>query len=130
MGCFGEPYFDAGMLDLWEIIVPVAHNNGTPFSDDQHEAFRRILRQLPGNNGATTRPAGDGVWKERDSGRVCAEKMIPIRFRACRADAKRIAEHACTFYDQIVVMACRIAAGQHIILAGPTSNGNETTEAR
>jgi hypothetical protein len=108
---------EAQLLDLWEILVPVASNEGVPFPEDHHEAFRRIVRSLPGNSGTTTRPAGDGDWQDNDTGKVYAEKMIPIRFRACRADADRMAEHACRFYDQIVVMAYRIASGHDIIMA-------------
>jgi hypothetical protein len=51
---------EAELLDLWEILVPVASNEGIPFSEDHHEAFRRILRALPGNSGTTSRPVGDG----------------------------------------------------------------------
>lgn len=108
---------EAEVLDLWEILVPIASNEGVPFSEDHHEAFRRILRHLPGNNGTTTRPAGEGDWQDKDTGKVYQERMIPIRFRACRADAERIAEHARKFYEQIVVMAYRIALGHEIILA-------------
>ena len=108
---------EAELLDLWEILVPVASNEGVPFPEDHHEAFRRIVRSLPGNSGTTTRPAGDGDWQDNDTGKVYAEKMIPIRFRACRADAERMAEHARRFYDQIVVMAYRIASGHDVIMA-------------
>lgn len=108
---------EAELLDLWEILVPVASNEGAPFSEDHHEAFRRIVRGLPGNNGTTTRPAGDGDWQDNDTGKIYEEKVIPIRFRACRADAERIAEHACKFYEQIAVMAYKIAAAPDIIMA-------------
>jgi len=107
---------DSG-LDLWEILVPVANNQKVPFSDDHHEAFRRILRQLPGNNGTTTRPVGDGDWVDGDTGELFAEKMIPIRFRACRADAERMAAHARKFYDQIEVMAYRLAPESDVFIA-------------
>jgi hypothetical protein len=109
--------WQAASLDLWEILVPVSSNEGIPFPEDYHEALRRILRELPGNNGTTSRPAGEGDWKDKDTGKLCAEKMIPIRFRACRADAQRIAAHACKFYDQKEVMAYRIAPGNNIIIA-------------
>lgn len=105
------------LLDLWEILVPVASNEGVRFPEDHHEAFRRIVRCLPGNNGTTTRPAGDGDWQDNDTGKLYEEKMIPIRFRACRADAERIAEYACKFYGQIVVMAYKIASERDIIMA-------------
>lgn len=108
---------EAELLDLWEILVPVANNEVALFPEDHHESFRRILRGLPGNNGTTTRPAGDGDWEDRDSGKVYAERMIPIRFRACRADAERMATHARKFYDQIEVIAYRIAPGNDVIIA-------------
>lgn len=108
---------EAEVLDLWEILVPLASNDGVPFSEDQHEAFRRVVRGLPGNRGTTTRPAGDGDWQDCDTGKVYAEKMIPIRFRACKADVQRIAEHARKFYGQIAVMAYKIASGHDIIVA-------------
>jgi hypothetical protein len=108
---------EAELLDLWEILVPIASNEGVPFPEGHHQAFRRIIRSLPGNSGTTTLPAGDGDWQDNDTGKVYAEKMIPIRFRACRADADRMAEHACRFYDQIVVMAYRVASGHDIIMA-------------
>jgi hypothetical protein len=109
--------WEAASLGLWEILIPVASNEGIPFPEDHHEAFRRILRALPGNNGTTSRPPGDGDWKDKDTGNVYAEKMIPIRFRACRADAERMAVHAGRFYNQIEVMAYRIAPGDDIIIA-------------
>ena len=108
---------EAEVLDLWEVLVPLASNDGVPFSEDHHEAFRRVVRGLPGNSGTTTRPAGDGDWQDGDTGKVYAEKMIPIRFRACKADAERIAEHARKFYGQIAVMAYKIASGHDIIMA-------------
>ncbi|HSY99169.1 MAG TPA: hypothetical protein VK788_06720 [Terriglobales bacterium] len=108
---------EAEVLDLWEVLVPLASNDGVPFSEDHHEAFRRVVRGLPGNRGTTTRPAGDGDWQDCDTGKVYAEKMIPIRFRACKADAERIAEHARKFYGQIAVMAYKIASGHDIIMA-------------
>lgn len=108
---------EAEVLDLWEILVPLASNDGVPFPEDHHEAFRRIVRGLPGNSGTTTRPAGDGDWQDGDTGKVYAEKIIPIRFRACKADAERIAEHARKFYGQIAVMAYKIASGHDIIMA-------------
>ena len=108
---------EAESLDLWEILVPVASNEGVPFLEDHHKSFRRILRGLPGNNGTTTRPAGDGDWEDKQTGGVYAEKMIPIRFKACRADAERMAAHARKFYDQIEVWAYRLAPGKDIIIA-------------
>jgi len=109
--------WEAALLGLWEILIPIASNEGIPFPEDHHEAFRRILRDLPGNNGITRRPPGDGDWTDKDTGKPCAEKMIPVRFRACRADAERMAAHARKFYDQIEVMAYRIAPGEDIIIA-------------
>ena len=108
---------EAALLDLWEILVPVASNEGVQFSEDHHASFRRILRGLPGNNGTTTRPAGDGDWEDKQTGGFYAEKTIPIRFRACRADAERMAAHARKFYDQIEVMAYKIAPGNDVIIA-------------
>ena len=107
---------EAEVRDLWKILVPVANNEAVPFSEEHHESFRRILRGLPGNNGTTTRPPGDGDWQDCESER-CSEKMIPIRFRACRADAERMANHVRKFYDQIEVMAYRIAAGKDVIIS-------------
>jgi hypothetical protein len=107
---------EAEVLDLWEILVPLASNDGVPFSEDHHESFRRVVRGLPGNSGTTTRPAGDGDWQDGNTGKVYVEKMIPIRFRACKADAHRIADHARKFYGQIAVMAYKIAAGHDIIM--------------
>jgi hypothetical protein len=43
--------------------------------------------------------------------------MIPIRFRACRADAERMAAHSRRFYDQIEAMAYRIAPGNDVIIS-------------
>ncbi len=108
---------EAELLDLWEILVPVASNEKVPFSDDHHASFRQILRGLPGNRGTTTRPAGDGDWEDKETGWVYAEKMIPIRFRACRADAERVMAHARKFYNQIEVMAYKIAPGNDVIIA-------------
>ena len=108
---------EAETLDLWEILVPVASNEGVPFSEDHHESFRRIVRALPGNGGTTSRPAGDGDWEDKETGERFVEKMIPIRFRACRADAERIAAHARKFYDQIEVWVYKISSGIDIIIA-------------
>ena len=108
---------EAKLLDLWEILIPVASNDGVPFSEEHHESFRRILRGLPGNGGTTSRPAGDGDWEDKDTGERYVEKMIPVRFRACRADADRIAEYARKFYDQIEVWAYKISSASDIIIA-------------
>jgi hypothetical protein len=48
---------------------------------------------------------------------VAAKRLIPIRFRACRADAERMANHVRKFYDQIEVMAYKIAAGNDVIIS-------------
>jgi hypothetical protein len=106
---------EAALLHLWEILVPVASNEGIPFSEDHHEAFRRILRALPSNSGTTSRPAGDGDWQDQDTGKVFVEKMIPIRFRACRADAERMVAHVLKFYRQIAVMAYKVADARDVI---------------
>jgi hypothetical protein len=121
---------EAALLGLWEILIPVASNKGIPFPEDHHVAFRRILRELPGNNGTTSRPPGDGDWKDKDTGNVYAEKTIPIRFRACRADAERMAVHARWFYDQIEVMAYRIAPGDDIIIAKSELDTNQSNVSR
>ena len=62
------PHHDAESVNLWEILVPVANNEGVPFSEDHHERFRRILRASPGNKGTTTRPPGNGDWEVQNRG--------------------------------------------------------------
>jgi len=97
---------------LWEILVPFADNKDIPFTDDHHNSFRRILRSVSG--GTTRNPVADGDWVHK--GRPFKERMIPMRFRACRADAERFGEHARKFYDQIAIMAYKVADASDIIL--------------
>ncbi|MGA2875723.1 MAG: hypothetical protein ABSE82_09315 [Nitrososphaerales archaeon] len=104
-------------FDLWEILVPEADNAKVPFSEEHHEAFRRILRGIRGNDGTTCNATALGYWLDKKTGEVYTEKMIPVRFRACRADAERMSEHARKYYKQVAIMAYRVASAGDIILA-------------
>lgn len=101
-------------LHLWEIKIPVADNDGIPFSEDHHDAFRRILCSISG--GLTCNRGLEGEWEYET--KLYCEAIIAMQFRAVRADAERIAVHARKYYRQITIMVHKVADASDVLFIG------------
>lgn len=96
-------------MPVWEILVPVAYNDGTPVTS--HETLEAWIVQLVG--GLTKLPVVDGWW-ESPCGKVYAERMIPYRVACDGAQIDRIATVVGIMYKQLAVMFHMVAAEARI----------------
>ena len=87
-------------LRLYEILIPVADNEGRKFTTRHHRQWESIVRDMAG--GLSVCPALMGQWV--DNGRVYREKMRPVRV-ACRVSIiRRLALLAKRHYRQLSIM--------------------------
>lgn len=93
------------MKTLWEILVPTVRNDGRPFRLRYHRVWDQKVRQISG--GLTIMPVARGQWVHKDE--LFTERMIPVRIYATREEMDQIVDLTLKYYDQIAVMAYRIA---------------------
>jgi hypothetical protein len=104
----------AATKHLWEILIPKPDNKRRRFSKNHNNCFYATLEYFSG--GYTPFPAVNGVWVH--NGKRYRDRMVPVRFKASRTTAKRIANYAWTHYRQISIMAYLVAKAKDIILVG------------
>jgi hypothetical protein len=93
------------MRQLWEILVPTVRNNGKPFRTRYHRVWDAKVRAI--SNGLTIMPVAKGQWLHQD--KLYAERMIPVRIIATRAEIEKIIDMSLVYYDQLAIMAYRIS---------------------
>lgn len=91
---------------LWEILVPTVRNNGRPFRTRHHKEWDRQVRRVSG--GLTIFPVAKGQWVS-PSGKLYAERMIPVRILATRSQIEKIARVTMRHYDQLAVLAYKVS---------------------
>jgi hypothetical protein len=92
-------------LELWEILVPKADNDGNEFSIDYHRKWDSMVREMAG--GLTIMRSAKGIW---DSGnKVYEERMIPVRIACTEDEIRDILNLTKNYYNQIKVMAYSIS---------------------
>jgi hypothetical protein len=106
-------------LELWEVLVPTARNDGRPFRTRYHRVWDAKVRKITG--GLTIFPVAKGQWVSPD-GQLFAERMIPVRIAATEAQISEIVDLTIQYYDQEAVLAYRVS--NHVILrARPPKKG-------
>jgi hypothetical protein len=93
------------MKGLWEILVPTMRNNGKPYRTRYHRVWDAKVRDICG--GLTVLPVAKGQWVHK--GALYAERMIPVRIIATREEIESIIDMTLEYYDQLAVMAYRVA---------------------
>ncbi len=91
---------------LWEILVPVADNDGHEFDISHHRAWDEQVRQLTG--GLTILRTAKGQWYDA-AGNLFTEKVIPVRIACDEEKVYQIAEITLSHYGQLAIMAYQIS---------------------
>ena len=100
---------------LWEVLVPVADNNGDEFPVEYHQAWDERVRELTG--GLTIMRTAKGQWQDNE-GNLFAERVIPVRVACDEGMVRQIMEHTLTHYGQLAVMAYQVSDKAIILEAG------------
>lgn len=90
---------------LWEILVPTKRNDGRPFRLRYHRVWDAKVREITG--GLTIMPVAKGQWVHQEV--LYDERMIPVRIVATRDEINRIIDLTLHYYDQIAVLAYKVA---------------------
>jgi hypothetical protein len=97
---------DACSVFLWEILVPTIRKTGKPYRTRFHRLWDAKVRSLSG--GLTITEPTKGQWISPE-GKLVAERMIPVRFMATRAQANEIIDFTLKYYEQDCVMCYRLS---------------------
>lgn len=62
-------------MTMWEVLIPVADNDGVAFTREHHEAWYGIVVGMVG--GMTIMPDVEGYWKHDE--KLYHETMRPVR---------------------------------------------------
>jgi hypothetical protein len=90
---------------LWEILVPTVRNSGKPFHLRYHRIWDAKVREISG--GLTVMPVAKGQWVYQNE--IFRERMIPVRIIATREEIDKIIDFTAKYYEQIAVMAYKVA---------------------
>jgi len=90
---------------LWEILVPTVRNDGRPIRTRFHRVWDNKVRTISG--GLTIMPVAKGQWVHGDE--TFKERMIPVRMIASRNEMDQIVDMTLIYYEQIAVLAYKIA---------------------
>lgn len=91
---------------LWEILVPTVRKTGRPYRTRYHRVWDSKIREV--SKGLTITEPTKGQWVS-PSGKVVAERMIPVRFMATRAHMDEIVDLTLKYYEQDCVMCYRLS---------------------
>lgn len=102
-------------MKTYEIQIPVKPNNSSEFIFHTDEAgkftdlfhadfFYQVLSRT---NGYSILPEVEGVWQP-ELGRICREKMIPVRIACTSEQIAEIAEFAKSHYDQEAIFVLEL----------------------
>ena len=91
---------------LWEILVPTVGNDGKPFRlHRDHKPWDAKVQVICG--GLTLMPVLNGRWSYK--GAEFKERMIPVRIMATHEEMEQIVDMTMEHYDQLAVMAYKVA---------------------
>ncbi len=88
-------------MEIYEILVPTASNDGKPFRTRYHRVWDDKVRAI--TNGLTIFPVAKGQWKDKDKN-LYIERMIPVRIACTLEQINKIADFTAKYYDQKAVM--------------------------
>ena len=108
-------------VELWEVLVPTARNDGRPIRTRFHRVWDAKVRAITG--GLTIMPVARGQWVS-PAGDLYAERVIPVRVAATREQVERIVDLTIDHYEQLAVMAYRVA-DEVIIRHAPAARRRE-----
>ena len=91
---------------LWEVLVPVADNNGDEFAVEHHRKWDEGVRNIAG--GLTIMRTAKGQWEDPE-GNLFAERVIPVRIACDEDTVRQIMELTLRHYGQLAVMAYRVS---------------------
>ena len=91
---------------LWEILVP-CEQAGVLVPLAHHRDWDCRVRTISG--GLTIMHASRGQWMNPDTGKLVAEKMIPVRFVATRRQFTKIVDFTLHHYRQHTVFAYKLS---------------------
>ena len=94
------------IAELWEVLVPVADNEGKEFALPHHHAWDDQVRDITG--GLTIMRTAKGQWHDSE-GRLFAERVIPVRVACDEEGVRAIMGFTLKHYGQLAVMAYRIS---------------------
>jgi len=90
------------MKKVWEILVPTVRNDGRPFRLRFHKVWDQHVRSISG--GMSIVSPVKGQWIDPEAGDLYEERMIPVRFVATDEEARELALHTKTYYEQKAIM--------------------------
>jgi len=92
---------------LYEILVPTVRNDGRPFRTRFHRVWDKKIRDL--TCGLTIMQPAKGQWIDVSTGNLYSERMIPVRIACTYEQLQTVIDITIEYYDQLAVMAYRIA---------------------
>jgi len=111
---------DTTGLPMWEILVPTAGNDGTPFSVRHHRTWDEHVKSLAG--GMTLLKPVRGSWVDPSSSAEYTERMIPVRIVCTEAQIIEICKETARMYDQVAVLVTLVAE-RTIFVTNPNATG-------
>lgn len=92
-------------MELWEILVPKADNDGNEFAISYHNVWDTMIREMCG--GLTIMRSAKGIWVGDST--VYEERMIPVRIACTRSQLDTILDITKTYYEQEAIFAAKIS---------------------
>lgn len=106
---------------LWEILVPVADNNGKKFKKKYHWQWDKKVVAIA--DGLTILNPHKGRWVS-STGELFREEMIPVRIACTKKQLDKIVALTAEHYSQLAVMAYKISDEVIIGPARPKAPGS------
>lgn len=98
-------------MQLWEILVPCAYNDGKPVRTRHHKEWDKVVRKYAG--GLTIFKPVKGQWEYE--GALFSERMIPVRIACTEVQIRKLAKFTQTHYRQLAVFVSLISEKVFII---------------
>lgn len=93
-------------MEVWEILVPCAKNDGKPNIAGFHKGWDKKVRAITG--GLTIGIPNKGQWIS-PTGAMITERVIPVRMVCTRDQIDEIVDMTIKYYDQEAVLAYKIS---------------------
>ena len=92
--------------EMWEILVPTVHANGTPIKTRFHKVWDKRVYEITG--GLTILAPTKGKWVS-PAGGLFEERMIPVRIACTRKEIDEIVDMTLKYYDEEAVLAYKVS---------------------
>lgn len=94
------------VFEIWDILIPVADNDGNDFDIVFHTIWDQKVRDICG--GLTIYKPVKGQWLNT-TGKLFLEEMIPVRILASQDAINRIVDMTLVYYNQESILAYKIS---------------------